>query len=115
MPNEVVASDLELLVYNWLTQKRITFEFQSQMIGGYIRSLGDAIVDFLLTDLNILLRVQGEYWHTDIKEVARDRIQKAALESMGYIVVDLWESDIKENLDYIMSRALVGQGRELGS
>ena len=116
MPN-MVASDLEAKVHGWLTKRGILFEFQAQAIGGFSRELGDAIVDFLLTESNIALRVQGAYWHTHMEEKARDSIQKIRLQSLGFVVIDVWEGNIQNNLDYTMQQALRGievtpQGQE---
>ena len=102
-------SNLEEIVFEWLTRKNIVFEFQSQLIGGYIRSLGDAIIDFLLPNDNLLFRVMGEYFHSSTKEKARDIIQKQNLEGMGYTVVDLWEDDLLSSPDYVLEHALRGE------
>lgn len=119
MPNIVgiVGSDLEIKVYTWLVKHGfrpdIDFEFQSHLIGGYNRQLGDAIVDFILMASNIVLRVQGTYWHESIQESARDKIQKERLQALGYVVVDIWQADITNRLSYTMEQAI--QGIELPS
>ena len=110
----VVGSDLEIKVYNWLIRHGfkpgIDFEFQSQLIGlRGVRELGDAIADFVLTKQNIVLRVQGEFWHHTPEQNARDSIQKERLEGLGYTVVDLLESDLTERLDFTLNNALKGQ------
>jgi very-short-patch-repair endonuclease len=103
-------SDLEAMVYKWLTQHRIKFEFQSQLIGlRGVRELGDAIVDFILTENNILLRIMGEYFHAGVNVEARDTIQKERLQALGYVVVDLWTKDLMERLNYTMQQAIKGE------
>ncbi len=102
-------SNLERMVYNWLVSHKIAFDFQSQVIGGFGRQLGDAIADFVLTEQNIILRVQGGYWHKQTVKKASDEAQKLTLSGMGYTVVDLWEGDITTQLDTTMKNALLGQ------
>lgn len=112
-PGGVIGSDLEIKVYMWLVKRgyrpTVDFEFQSHMIGGYNRELGDAIADFLLIKEKIIFRVQGEYWHTGTQEQARDTIQKENLQGMGYTVVDLQEQDLKTRFEYTMEQAMRGQ------
>ena len=113
----ITGSDLEVKVYTWLIKHgfklNVDFEFQSHLIGGYNRELGDAIVDFVLLKAKIALRVQGEYWHTSVQEKARDTIQKERLRGLGYTVVDLWEDDLLERFEYVMQQAI--KGEEIGS
>jgi len=106
-----IASDLEVMVAGYLTRHSVRFTFQSKLIGGFSRQLGDAIVDFVLTDLNILFRVQGTYWHTSVEEKAKDSVQKLRLQSMGWKVVDLYENDLETRFDFVMQAAI--QGREI--
>ena len=109
MRNQVVGSDLEIKVYNWLLKHRIEFEFQSQLIGlRGVRELGDAIADFILTKQNIIFRVQGEYWHTGTEGRARDLMQKQRLEGLGYTVIDLQENDLTNRFEYTMQQAIQG-------
>ena len=113
LAKQVVGSDLEIRVYQWLLyhgfRPNVDFVFQSQLIGlRGVRELGDAIVDFMLIKSNILWRVQGEYWHVGTEERARDLIQKQRLESLGYTVIDLWETDLNERLEYTLQQALQG-------
>lgn len=113
----ITGSDLEVKVYTWLIKRgfrlNVDFEFQSHLIGGYNRELGDAIVDFVLLKEKIAWRVQGEYWHTSVQEKARDTIQKERLRGLGYTVVDIWETDINERFEYTMQQAI--RGVEIGS
>lgn len=103
-----VMSDLERIVYAWLTNHAVAFDFQAQIIGGYDRQLGDAIADFLLWDQSIILRVQGGYWHTGTTKLASDIVQKMNLQALGYTVVDVWEKDIKTRLETVMKAAIEG-------
>lgn len=103
------ATDIEIAVYTWLYNKGIPFDFQSWIIGGFDRQLGDALVDFVLPEQKTLLRVQGAYWHTGVEVEAKDIVQRARLEAMGYTVIDLQEKDIHDRLESTMDLALQGQ------
>jgi len=109
MAVKLVASDLEIEVYTWLTKKGIHFEFQSKLIGGYSRELGDAEADFVLRQLEMVWRVMGEYFHRGVTPQARDLIQKVRLQEQGWQVIDLWEEDLKKRLNYTLTMALRGQ------
>ena len=113
MPNTIVGSDLEIKVYNWLIKHGfrlgVDFDFQTQKIGlRGVRELGDAIADFVLIKQKILWRVQGEYWHIGAREEARDTTQRVRLEALGYTVLDLWETDLKDRFEYTMQQAIKG-------
>ena len=98
----------EAMVMGWLTQRKIPFSFQTSLAGGFYE-LGGAVVDFILDELSIALRVMGEYWHKGIEKTGTDMLQKEMLTAMGYTVVDLLESDIQERLDETLRLALTGQ------
>lgn len=103
------ATDIEKMVYNWLKQRNVDFQFQTSVTGGFGQQIGDATVDFVLMDLDIMLRVMGAYWHEGQSKRGIDTVQKERLQSMGYTVVDLWENDIKTRLDTLMKAAIQGQ------
>ena len=104
---ELVASDLERLVYEWLTKRGIEFSFQSSLLGGRME-YGGIIIDFILIESGIALRVQGEYFHSGVEQEAKDREARIVLENMGFRVVDLEEQDLITNLDAVMERAIEG-------
>jgi very-short-patch-repair endonuclease len=104
-----VATDIELMVYQWLVDRDIVFEFQSQLINGGERQLGDATVDFNLLESRILIRCQGLYFHTGAEVEAKDKFQRISLENMGYVVIDLYEDDIHDRLDTAMEKAVIGE------
>ncbi len=106
MVTEVMTSP-EQLVFNWLTQRKIPFRTQVGFLGG-VTEAGGAKVDFVLDELNIIIRVQS-YWHTVGPALARDELQRIALINEGWIVVDVLEEDLNENLNETMARALRGE------
>lgn len=103
----MIGTDIELMVAEWLEKRNILFSFQTKLLGGR-PEFGGAVVDFILIEEGIILRVQGEYWHTDTEQTAQDKVQRILLENLGYRVVDLQETDIENNIDAVMNRAVVG-------
>jgi len=106
----LVATLPEKLVYQWLTKRGILFQFQTSLLGGRLER-GGAVTDFLLYDRvpQLVIRVQGSYWHKDIDRKADDQLQKERLINEGYAVVDAWEEDIYQRLNGTMSLALIGE------
>ena len=104
----LVLTDIEKIVYNYLTARKIPFQFQSSLAGGYY-SLGGSVIDFLLPDLRLGFRVMGEYWHRGISKSGQDLIQRERLSAMGLTVVDLLEEDLHNRLEETMTKALRGE------
>jgi len=108
MAEQPIATKPEIIVYQWLTKHNIIFSFQTALMGGHFE-LGGSVVDFILTELDIALRVQGMYWHEGIAKKGTDEVQREMLESIGLTVVDLWEEDILNRLETTMQLAVQGQ------
>lgn len=102
----------EYLAFDWLEdhgyEVLVDFIFQSSQMGG--RQLyGGAVVDFDFPGLRIAWRVMGEHWHLGNPAVeARDEMQKMALATYGYTVVDCWAEDVIRRTDWVLSNAVVG-------
>jgi|TARA_Y100000310_G_scaffold220623_1_gene222173 very-short-patch-repair endonuclease len=105
-----VKSDLEEIVYNWLTKRNIEFVFQSSLLGGRF-SLGGAIVDFTFPDRRLAWRIQGDYFHRQIAQHASDRIQKEMLMAQGWTVVDIFGTDLETPIEVntTLTKALEGE------
>jgi len=119
MRKGIIGSVPELLTYDWLSRRRIRFEFQSAQMGGRLR-VGGAVVDFLLYDLAggglYVWRVMGEYWHAAPEVQGKDEEQRRRLlrTRVGgrrvVAVVDLWESDIYDRSPEVFEMAEAGVG-----
>ena len=117
------GTTIEYKVFHWLESQAdlvpdVDFFFQSSENGG--RSIvGGAVVDFEIPESGLAFRVQGEYFHLAVASaVQNDQIQKTLIESQRpeLTVVDIFESDINERLDYVMRQAMNGiQIREVRS
>ena len=108
MTLDIFLNNLEKIVYGWLIKHSILFTAQAPMFGG-VGELGSAIVDFILTERNIVLRCMGTFWHTGLEVNARDLLGREKLTEAGFTVVDVWEDDINRNLDATMEFAIAGQ------
>ena len=108
MTTQQMMSDIEKIVYDWLVERGIQFRFQTSFSGGHFE-LGGTVVDFLLDDLNLAWRVQGEFWHRGVVVEGKDFIQKELLAGLGWHFVDLWGDDIKGRPDETLTKALLGQ------
>lgn len=106
--NLPVMSDVETIVYGWLTKREIVFNFATSLRGGFYQ-LGGAVVDFILPNRMLAWRVMGEYYHRGVVKEGSDIIQKELLSELGYVVVDIWGDDIEDRLEETMRLALQGQ------
>ena len=102
-------SDLERKVYNWLSKREIPFTTQEPMFG-IAGEAGSAVVDFIIGERNLALRVMGSYWHSGAEAKARDSLGKERLINAGYQVVDLWEENLsKDKIERTLQLAMQGQ------
>ncbi len=98
----------EAIVKGWLARHNFKYDFQTSLMGGFFE-LGGAVLDFILIESNIGIRVHGEYWHQGIAKQGRDLIQKEQLLSLGFTaIVDVWEDDVLNRLNETMELAVQG-------
>ena len=107
-----ILSDLELIVYNWLTKRKIVFEYGVSVRGG-VFEIGGAKIDFTLPERNIAIRVQGSYWHRGVVPEGKDALQREMLTAEGWTVVDIWGDDILDPTRLEQTMRLALQGREM--
>jgi len=101
----------ESRIYQALTELKINFQVQRNVLGGGI--LGGARADFLLPDYKIDLEYQGPF-HGVAEGKARDILRNIGLTSQGWRVVPLYERDLKRLvpriLEVIGKPVMVGVG-----
>ena len=112
----------EKMVREWLEKNNIKIKQEA----GFLRKY---FVDFYLPDYKAIIEVNGDYWHInpniydldgnddnkitltsqqqEILKNTDDTLRKNELESYGYKVFVLWETDIHENLDELMNKTMV--------
>ena len=89
--------------------KELKVKFETQKI------VGTKIFDFYIPHLNLLVEVDGNYWHGDKekypilnntqKRAIKNDIYKDSLaRGLGYSIERVWESDLKENRDNVKNR-----------
>ena len=94
----VIGSLPERIIWKWLEDQKLAFQWQQSAFGGRMLR-GGMVLDFVVLGLAagpVVIRVQGDYWHgpTSPGRPGRDDDQAQRLRAKGYIVLDLWESDI---------------------
>lgn len=109
---EQVMTDIEAIVVEWLQRHKIKFQFQTSLLGGYF-ALGGAVVDILLEEGNIAIRIMGEYYHRGIEPEGKAVIQREMLEAEGWTVVDIWGEDIENPVRLEQAMRLALQGQEM--
>ena len=87
----------EALAYIYLQANQIEFVFQQSYNSGRTYR-GGAVIDFWIPDRGLILRINGDYYHSQPDRRERDEIQRAEL-LLSVIegkrvesVVDVWES-----------------------
>jgi very-short-patch-repair endonuclease len=85
VPHEQVAGTLpERIVYAWLSEHRIPFDFQSSLQGGRLE-FGGIVADFILPDHRYVLNPAGPTHDTFLRQ-RKDEEQSMVLAEFGYRV-----------------------------
>ena len=93
---EVFGTILERIVYKALRRLHIPFDFQSSVSGGRMEwGFGRQVADFWLWTLNLVIEVQGTYWHTAREQTGKDKARELALAAQGKRMLTLWEDTIR--------------------
>lgn len=108
-PDGWPGSGAEWAVAWALTTLKVEFEFQAPLMGGRTEK-GGTVADFYIPSHNTIIRVMGIHWHYEIQgAMAADDILKLALQSKGFIVIDIDEDDALRNPIFYVREALRGQ------
>jgi len=83
-------TDIEVIIENWLKEKKIDYEKQKQING-------ISIPDFFIKP-NLCLYCDGDYWHSIPKVQKRDIWINGQLEKFNYRVIRIKGSDIKRGM-----------------
>jgi hypothetical protein len=90
--------------------------YQVAELGGHVRALGSAVVDFVIYQGGTIIgvRIQTERFHifTDSRRHAMDSLQLAQLEANGMRVVDVYDTDLLG--DPSGQKAVVAMKRAIG-
>ena len=99
------TSSVESMVANELNRRQIIWEPQMPLGGGR-EVKGGQVVDFYLPLWNLVIRVQGDYWHSLGITNTRDDAQALWLRGHHFQVADIWEHDIRSDVRAALDKVL---------
>lgn len=88
--NSKDPTSIEKIVYQKLKDLGIVYETQKLINGKFL-------VDAYLPDHNIVIEVDGSYWHSLDRVVKKDKAENAYLKKCGYRVIRISEEEIKKD------------------
>lgn len=65
-----------------------------------------ARVDFLHRPTRTVVEIQSERYHTSLTDREADRLRRGRLESAGYRVVEVWDSELFQHPDDVVERVM---------
>jgi very-short-patch-repair endonuclease len=66
------------------------------------KRIGRYLADFFISEYNLIIECDGDYWHNRPGAQERDKLRDAEIKAMGYDVIRFWEHEImKDELDVI--------------
>jgi len=83
-------SSIEIKLYQELKDRGLLFETQ-KIVGNRF------IVDAYIPSLNLIIEADGDYWHSLAKVIERDKRKNQYVKSMGFNILRLSETEIKNN------------------
>ena len=105
LPSKHSETSIETFVRHFLETNNISFTYNTQLVKEYRYR-----PDFCIESLKIIIEVQGDYWHANpdkydhedcnLQQIAareKDLLKKGIYEALGYTVIYVWESDVKNN------------------
>lgn len=117
-------TEIQLIVNNILQKYNIRYE--CEYLVGFMQ------IDNYLMDYNLMIEVQGDYWHvnpviynktgrlindTQAKDIIQDKKKRTMMKNKGINILYLWETDIKLNLKLceLLILRYIGTHGELGN
>ena len=101
----VPATRPEAMVYNYLVRMQVPFVFQYEFPEIPETEEGESFrPDFYLPDFNLIIEVQGAYWHTQPDTHERDLNKAAKMQMVGKKVIWWWDWEIEQNLIFLFRR-----------
>jgi len=96
---DVAIANLKLVPYSMTTPELAMMDILDDVGVEYNEqaSIGAYRVDFLLPNHNIVLEVDGDYWHNLPGAKERDELRDVTIMEKGYDVIRFWESEIVDD------------------
>ena len=85
--NSKEPTSIERKVYDYLLHQGILFEKQKLINGRFL-------VDVYIPDLNLIIEVDGDYWHGSDRVQKKDKAENAYLNKCGFNLIRLSETQI---------------------
>ncbi len=98
-------TSIELTIKNELEKKNIKYEKQK-----YLKNVG--FVDFFLSDSNIIIECDGNYFHNLEGAQQKDSNRDLRASFNGYKTVRLWEYEINESPKKCIEKIIAALGKE---
>src|SRR5690625_1989088 len=86
------ATSIEIAMAEELSKRGIKYVEQYRIGNRYVS-------DFYLSDHNIIIECDGDYWHTLPEVITRDKRKNADIKARGYSLYRFWESEINESVE----------------
>jgi very-short-patch-repair endonuclease len=68
-------------------------------------------VDFVSTNYPVIVEVQSERYHTALTDIAHDTIRRAGLQDAGFVVVEVWDTEVWYAKHTVVARVRDGIAR----
>jgi very-short-patch-repair endonuclease len=83
-------TSIERKVYEELKTRKLSFEMQKLINGKFL-------VDFYIKKFNLIIEVDGDYWHSLPRVIKKDMAENAYLSKCGYNLLRLSEREINND------------------
>jgi len=100
------TSKPEAILIKELLRRGIPAQSQVPIGGGH--KLGGAVIDIYIPTNKVGVRIQGDYFHGIAEARRRDAAQYIYLAGLGLRIVDIWERDIYQRLDWVINQITGG-------
>jgi very-short-patch-repair endonuclease len=68
-------------------------------------------VDFVSTNYPVIVEVQSERYHTALTDIAHDTIRRVGLQDAGFVVVEVWDTEVWYAKHTVVARVRDGIAR----
>jgi len=89
--NSKEPTSIEIKLYEELEARHLSFEAQKLINGKFL-------VDAYIPKLNLVIEVDGDYWHSLDRVVKKDKAENAYLKKCGYDMIRLSELEINSGV-----------------
>lgn len=87
-------TDYEKILYRFLKDLHYKFKFQEPVVVNKEKKPQLFILDFLLTDYNLIIEADSKQWHTSKEQVRNDNYRSKLLKKEGYYILRLFNRQI---------------------